>query len=208
MGRSPATPLVRTAGLREGENIFQADLSAAAERLLALPQIEEAKVTRRLPDTLVIEVRERRPVAWVAGPGAPATREAALASPGHPPRGPQWLPAALAARRGGAGEPAPHPQLPRRRRLGARPCSPVRGSSRRAQVSRGIRRDARRGPLRAAGGGCVPRLAPRGDGSQRLPGDLLAARLRPRAHAAGGAVPPARRAHAGMGKIRPASRHR
>ncbi len=39
------------------------DLNAARARLTALPWVADASVSRRLPDTLIVDVVERRPVA-------------------------------------------------------------------------------------------------------------------------------------------------
>lgn len=52
-------------GSRPGPNIFQLDLTDMAVTLEAEPWIAAATVRRRLPDTLVIEIEENRPVALV-----------------------------------------------------------------------------------------------------------------------------------------------
>jgi len=46
--------------------IFSLDTDQVKAALLELPEITNAKVSRRLPGILKIEVTERRPVAWVA----------------------------------------------------------------------------------------------------------------------------------------------
>jgi cell division protein FtsQ len=46
------------------------DTGQAVDGIEALPYVRSATVTRDWPDTVRITVRERRPVAWVDGPGA------------------------------------------------------------------------------------------------------------------------------------------
>ena len=76
---------VYTAALAGGTNaMLLVDLPAVRARLQALPWVADASVGRRLPDTLVVEVVERRPVAiWqyrgvlrvIDGTGKPLTGE-------------------------------------------------------------------------------------------------------------------------------------
>jgi cell division protein FtsQ len=55
---------VVTAALEGPTNsMLLVDLSAARARLRALPWVADASVTRRLPDTLIVDIVERRPVA-------------------------------------------------------------------------------------------------------------------------------------------------
>lgn len=64
--RRPAAEIVDAAGLKRGDNIFQLDLEASRKRLLADPWIIEARMTRRLPGTVTIDVRERKAAGLVA----------------------------------------------------------------------------------------------------------------------------------------------
>ena len=57
--------LLARSGLRLGENIFGADLAAAARGIAQHPWIASARLTRRLPDQLVVEVREHEAQALV-----------------------------------------------------------------------------------------------------------------------------------------------
>lgn len=45
-----------------GVNIFKVDLAAAASQLKLIPVVKDVKVTRSLPSTVVIRVKERTPV--------------------------------------------------------------------------------------------------------------------------------------------------
>jgi len=67
-GRTRLTPdeALSLAGLRRGMNLLDVDLSRAGADLEALTFVRRARLERRLPDTLVIEVVERRPALWVA----------------------------------------------------------------------------------------------------------------------------------------------
>jgi len=60
--------ILRAADVAEGKNIFSISLPKVQEELGALPQVEESRLQRILPDKLVISVQERRPVAWVVPP--------------------------------------------------------------------------------------------------------------------------------------------
>lgn len=68
--------LREVAGIRVGRPLLLVDLAGAAERLEALPWVAEAQVTRDLPGTVVVSVREREPAAVVAGGGASALVDA------------------------------------------------------------------------------------------------------------------------------------
>lgn len=56
----------RAAHLHVGSNIFEVSAEAARNYLLQHPWVEEAKVVRRLPGRVRVQVVERRPVALVA----------------------------------------------------------------------------------------------------------------------------------------------
>ncbi len=60
--------ILRAADVAEGKNIFSISLPKVQEELGALPQVEESRIQRILPNKLVITVQERRPVAWVVPP--------------------------------------------------------------------------------------------------------------------------------------------
>jgi cell division protein FtsQ len=45
-----------------GANIFKVDLAEATTRLKLIPMLKDVQVTRALPSTVVIEVKERKPV--------------------------------------------------------------------------------------------------------------------------------------------------
>jgi cell division protein FtsQ len=71
-----ASAIVTESGLATGVNVFAADLEGARAKLLEDPWIAEASLTRKLPGTIAISVRERKPVALVAlGPMFLATSD-------------------------------------------------------------------------------------------------------------------------------------
>ncbi len=78
-GKLTRDAILKTAGVAEGSNIFQVNLLQLQERLRSLPQVEESRVQRVLPNKLVISIQERRPVAWVvASDACPPTFENAF----------------------------------------------------------------------------------------------------------------------------------
>jgi len=57
--------IVKTAGLRDGENIFMINLAEVHDRLQQLPQVDEVQVVRKMPGEIDIRIVERRPIAWI-----------------------------------------------------------------------------------------------------------------------------------------------
>jgi POTRA domain, FtsQ-type len=57
--------ILRTAGIHEGENIFQVNLSRVHSLLQQLPQVDDVQVVRKLPGEIDITITERKPVAWI-----------------------------------------------------------------------------------------------------------------------------------------------
>lgn len=61
--RTPLADLLRAGQVQEGMNIFGVDLKRVERRIEDLPWIRRASVNRIVPDRLVIDVEEHRPVA-------------------------------------------------------------------------------------------------------------------------------------------------
>jgi cell division septal protein FtsQ len=59
--------ILKTTGLREGENIFRVNLARVHDALQQLPQVDEVQITRKLPSEIDIRITERKPVAWITG---------------------------------------------------------------------------------------------------------------------------------------------
>jgi hypothetical protein len=59
--------ILKTAGVREGENIFAVNLARAHDQLQQLPQVDEVQIVRKLPNEIDIKIVERKPVAWITG---------------------------------------------------------------------------------------------------------------------------------------------
>ncbi|MGY1855831.1 cell division protein FtsQ/DivIB [Modestobacter sp. SYSU DS0290] len=61
--------VVASAGIDEGTPLVRVDTAGAAERVGRLPPVASVEVTRGWPDTVVVTVVERRPVAVVSDAG-------------------------------------------------------------------------------------------------------------------------------------------
>ena len=59
--------ILKTADLREGENIFEINLGRVHDRLQELPQVDDVQVVRKLPGEIDIQIVERKPIAWITG---------------------------------------------------------------------------------------------------------------------------------------------
>ena len=66
-GRLKEDYIRETANLREEMNLFGADFKEIESRLLAVSLIESVQLRRELPHTLIVRVKERVPVAQIAG---------------------------------------------------------------------------------------------------------------------------------------------
>lgn len=56
----------KASGLRRGDPLFNRDLSAVRERVLEIPWVSEAEVTRQWPGSIVIAVGERVPISVIS----------------------------------------------------------------------------------------------------------------------------------------------
>ncbi len=65
-GRLPPAFLREQVGVKPGENLFAVDLERIRLNLESTPMIREAVVRRDLPDRLVVQVKERLPLARIA----------------------------------------------------------------------------------------------------------------------------------------------
>jgi cell division protein FtsQ len=78
------TEIVALSRINEGTNIFKVNLSQAGERIKALPLVKEVHLTRKFPSQIIIEIKERYPVALVPVKGgfAEVDREGVYLRPG------------------------------------------------------------------------------------------------------------------------------
>lgn len=66
-----AQVLIEATGVEEGDNLFTLDKYQMSRQILTrLPYVDDVLIYRRLPDTLVISITERIPVAAIQGDGA------------------------------------------------------------------------------------------------------------------------------------------
>lgn len=72
--------ILAAADLHKGANIFLVSLSRAQARVEAIPQVEKARVIRQLPSHILIQVNERKPVAWIAPEHGADSRDQVTAS--------------------------------------------------------------------------------------------------------------------------------
>jgi cell division septal protein FtsQ len=55
--------------LREGVNIFSVDFAKVEVALREIPQVQDVRLVRKLPDQIDVSITARRPIAWVAARG-------------------------------------------------------------------------------------------------------------------------------------------
>jgi cell division protein FtsQ len=67
VGRSSTAERVASTGVGEGALLLWVDTGAIDQAVRADPWVSDVRVRRVWPDTVVIEVLERRPVAWIEG---------------------------------------------------------------------------------------------------------------------------------------------
>lgn len=62
-GTMPKAEVLECSGVRLGQNLLAINLAEVRRQMLSNPYISEVKLERRLPDTLLISIDERQPVA-------------------------------------------------------------------------------------------------------------------------------------------------
>lgn len=61
----PENMIVETSGISYGENIFKLNVKKMKIKLKELPYVDNVKIIRKLPDSVVIEIGERKPIVSV-----------------------------------------------------------------------------------------------------------------------------------------------
>lgn len=64
-GELSPSQIIAATGLQDNMNMLDISLVQVREKLEALPQVRQAKVSRGYPGLLFLEVEQRRPVAWL-----------------------------------------------------------------------------------------------------------------------------------------------
>jgi cell division protein FtsQ len=72
----PAEQVRETAGIEPGTPLLRVDVDAARARIARLPSVASVEVTRGWPNTVVVTVVEREPIAVVGEPGRRALVDA------------------------------------------------------------------------------------------------------------------------------------
>lgn len=67
--RLQTAEIVELSGLKKGENIFEADLDQAHQKISLNSMVEGVELKRKLPGKIIIEVQERVPVALIPAAG-------------------------------------------------------------------------------------------------------------------------------------------
>lgn len=67
--RTSPAQVMQLAGVKPGRNIFRANLSVARKRIMREPLVRDVRLIRVLPDTVRIEVEERKPSFMVVQDG-------------------------------------------------------------------------------------------------------------------------------------------
>jgi cell division protein FtsQ len=85
----PEAAVAAASGIHRGTAMFDVDEATARRRVEALPWVLRARVQRRWPATVTIEVQERAPIAALPGPGGVAlvdrTGRVLTVAPAPPP---------------------------------------------------------------------------------------------------------------------------
>jgi hypothetical protein len=60
--------IITASGLKKGEHMLMISLRGVRDHLEALPQVQKATITRSFPGTILLEVTQRQPIAWLECP--------------------------------------------------------------------------------------------------------------------------------------------
>ncbi len=71
-GNLSSDTIFRASGIRQNDHLLDLDLESVRSAIMVLPQVEDVRVERRLPDIVSIEVWERVPIAWLECPAVGA----------------------------------------------------------------------------------------------------------------------------------------